>query len=175
MTLCLMGKICKWGSYCTIWKRDTKLNHSLVKLSKLSLQTTLVCCGSSVSRVGMSRNIEWRSIRNCLHWVNDSIALQVRFLRILLFHWCGGISTLILKPFFLLEIFNIAQVCTLCMSFVIGPLVGLGSYFLLLLSFDLYWRCHSPVPVDNIPHHPRMDLTVLLLQACVYNPCAQLT
>jgi len=32
-----------------------------------------------------------------------------RFLRILLFHWCGGISTLILKPFFLLEIFNIVQ------------------------------------------------------------------
>jgi len=32
-----------------------------------------------------------------------------RFLRIMLFHWCGGISTLILKPFFLLELFNIMQ------------------------------------------------------------------
>eukprot|EP00658_Telonema_sp_P-2_P024801 TRINITY_DN19981_c0_g1_i3.p1 TRINITY_DN19981_c0_g1~~TRINITY_DN19981_c0_g1_i3.p1 ORF type:complete len:181 (-),score=41.59 TRINITY_DN19981_c0_g1_i3:204-746(-) len=35
--------------------------------------------------------------------------MTLRFLRILLFHWCGGISTLILKPFFLLEIFNICQ------------------------------------------------------------------
>jgi len=42
-------------------------------------------------------------------WDVTSHRMTFKFLHILLFQWCGGISTLILKPFFVLEIFNICQ------------------------------------------------------------------
>ena len=42
-------------------------------------------------------------------WDVTSHRMTFKFLHILLFQWCGGISTLILKPFFVLEVFNICQ------------------------------------------------------------------
>lgn len=42
-------------------------------------------------------------------WDVTSHRMTLKFLNILFFQWCGGISTLILKPFFVLEVFNICQ------------------------------------------------------------------
>jgi len=42
-------------------------------------------------------------------WDVTSHRMTFKFLYILLFQWCGGIASLVLKPFFVLEVFNIFQ------------------------------------------------------------------
>jgi len=102
-----------------------------------------------------------------------------RFLRILLFHWCGGISTLILKPFFLLEIFNICQdwarifFFTYLMTYLDG-VIHLFQWiiYLIILEWFLLYLLHT----NGLKDRPdaRLPWQIYFWYPVKYKPLTQL-
>eukprot|EP00656_Telonema_subtile_P000904 TRINITY_DN10433_c0_g1_i5.p1 TRINITY_DN10433_c0_g1~~TRINITY_DN10433_c0_g1_i5.p1 ORF type:complete len:954 (+),score=136.45 TRINITY_DN10433_c0_g1_i5:347-3208(+) len=116
-TLACHGAIALWRREILVntilWRHDTMFNgedlqmglilHDLKKGYKIKSQPREIVQTEPPDHLGLL----WQ--QRVKSWDVTQHRMTVRFLRILLFHWCGGISTLILKPFFLLEIFNICQ------------------------------------------------------------------
>eukprot|EP00656_Telonema_subtile_P043645 TRINITY_DN4998_c0_g1_i4.p1 TRINITY_DN4998_c0_g1~~TRINITY_DN4998_c0_g1_i4.p1 ORF type:complete len:634 (-),score=177.41 TRINITY_DN4998_c0_g1_i4:66-1967(-) len=101
------------------------------------------------------------------------------FLQIVLFQWCGGIKTLILKPFLLMEVFNITQ--DWARIFFFGYLLTYTEgrvhlaqwliYLVFLQWFGLYIFYRK-----TLKHRPedRDKWTAYMLYPIVYKPLTQL-
>jgi len=100
------------------------------------------------------------------------------FLRIALTHWCGGIPTLILKPFIMMELFNIVQdwarifFFAYLLTYTEGQIhLAQWIIWLILLQWFLLWIFYSRTLRyrDDIRDFP----IVYFLYPIVYKPLSQ--